>query len=148
MIHVSMTYDPNNNIETTAKTYESRREVYMQDELLSVAKELRLLMLRQRMMNGYSTDLYMCAEDGSHVKYYTYNKYLQENSLRIIGRKITPHTLRHTHASLLMEQGIGIDTISRRLGHSDSKVTKEIYLHVTERLREKENEQIKGLKII
>lgn len=47
-----------------------------------------------------------------------------------------------------MEQGIGIDAISRRLGHSDSKVTKEIYLHVTERLREKENEQIKGLKII
>lgn len=147
-IHVSMTYDPNNNIETTAKTYESRREVFMQDELLSVAKELRLLMLRQRVMNGYSTDLYICAEDGNHVKYYTYNKYLQEKSLRIIGRKITPHTLRHTHASLLMEQGIGIDAISRRLGHSDSKVTKEIYLHVTERLREKENEQIKGLKII
>lgn len=96
-IHVSMTYDPNNNIETTAKTYESRREVFMQDELLSVAKELRLLMLRQRVMNGYSTDLYICAEDGNHVKYYTYNKYLQEKSLRIIGRKITPHTLRHTH---------------------------------------------------
>lgn len=148
IIHVSMTYDPNNKVETTAKTYESRRDVYMQDELLSVAKELRLLMLRQRMMHGYSTDLYVCAEDGSHVKYYTYNKYLQEISQRIIGRKITPHTLRHTHASLLMEQGIGIDTISRRLGHSDSKVTKEIYLHVTERLREKENEQIKGLKII
>lgn len=148
MIHVSMTYDPNNKVETTAKTYESRRDVYMQDELLSVAKELRLLMLRQRMMHGYSTDLYVCAEDGSHVKYYTYNKYLQQNSLRIIGREITPHTLRHTHASLLMEQGIGIDTISRRLGHSDSKVTKEIYLHVTERLKEKENEQLKGLKII
>lgn len=148
MIHVSMTYDPNNKVETTAKTYESRRDVYMQDELLSVAKELRLLMLRQRMMHGYSTDLYVCAEDGSHVKYYTYNKYLQQNSMRIIGREITPHTLRHTHASLLMEQGIGIDTISRRLGHSDSKVTKEIYLHVTERLKEKENEQLKGLKII
>ena len=148
IIHVSMTYDPNNKVETTAKTYESRRDVYMQDELLSVAKELRLLMLRQRMMHGYVTDLYVCAEDGSHVKYYTYNKYLQENALRIIGRRITPHTLRHTHASLLMEQGIGIDTISRRLGHSDSKVTKEIYLHVTERLKEKENEQLKGLKII
>lgn len=148
MIHVSMTYDPNNKVETSAKTYESRRDVYMQDELVSVVKELRLLMLRQRMMHGYSTDLYVCAEDGSHVKYYTYNKYLQENSLRVISRKITPHTLRHTHASLLMEQGVGIDTISRRLGHSDSKVTKEIYLHVTERLREKENEQLKGLKII
>lgn len=148
MIHVSMTYDPNNKVETTAKTYESRRDVYMQDELLSVAKELRLLMLRQRMMHGYSTDLYACSPKGGHVKYYTYNKYLQENSLRILGRKITPHALRHTHVSLLAENGINIDAISRRIGHSDSEITKKIYLHITDRLKEKENEQIKGLKII
>ena len=47
-----------------------------------------------------------------------------------------------------MEQGINIDTISRRLGHSDSKITREIYLHVTKKLQEKENAQLKGLKII
>ena len=47
-----------------------------------------------------------------------------------------------------MEQGVSIDTISRRLGHADSQITRQIYLHVTKKLREKENEQIKGLKII
>ena len=54
----------------------------------------------------------------------------------------------HTHASLLMEQGVSIDTISRHLGHADSQITREIYLHVTKKLQEKENEQLKGLKII
>lgn len=47
-----------------------------------------------------------------------------------------------------MEQGIDIDTISRRLGHSDSKVTKEIYLHVTKKLKEKEQNQIREIKIL
>lgn len=148
MIHVSMTYDPNNKVESEAKTYDSCRDVYMQDELIDVARNLRLLMLKQKVMNGYNTDLYACSPKGGHVKYYTYNKYLQENSLRILGRKITPHALRHTHVSLLAENEINIDAISRRIGHSDSEITKKIYLHITDRLKEKENEQIKGLKII
>ena len=67
--------------------------------------------------------------------------------MKAIGRSITPHTLRHTHASLLMEQGIDIDSISKRLGHNDSKVTKEIYLHVTQKLESKRNEQLKAIKI-
>ena len=148
LIHVSRTYDANNDIETVAKTSDSVRDVYIQDELLTVVKELRLLMMKQKVMNGYETDLFVASEDGGHIKYYAYNKYLQENSLRIIGRKITPHALRHTHISLLAENGIGIDAISRRVGHSDSEITRKIYLHITQRLKEKENEQIKGLKII
>lgn len=83
-----------------------------------------------------------------HIDHFAYNKYLKENSMKAIGRSITPHTLRHTHASLLMEQGIDIDSISKRLGHNDSKVTREIYLHVTQKLESKRNEQLKELKIL
>lgn len=79
---------------------------------------------------------------------FDYSKYLRETSERIIGRRITPHTLRHTHASLLMEQGIDIESISKRLGHNDSRVTKEIYLHVTKKLENKRNEQLRELKIL
>ena len=71
-----------------------------------------------------------------------------EYALRLIGRDITPHILRHTPASLLMEQGIDIDTISRRLGHSNSRVTREIYLHVTKKLKEKENARLKNIKLL
>ena len=147
-IHVAKTYDVVNHLVTDTKTLESRRDVYMQDDLYAVAKQINLLMLKQRVMHGYQTNLFAAAEDGGHLNYYSYCKYLKEKSKKIIGRAITPHTLRHTHASLLMEQGIGIDTISRRLGHADSQITREIYLHVTKKLQEKENEQLKGLKII
>ena len=47
-----------------------------------------------------------------------------------------------------MEQGIDIDTISRRLGHANSRVTREIYLHITEKLKEKENEKLKDIKLL
>lgn len=60
---------------------------------------------------------------------------------------ITVHALRHTHASLLLEKGVSIDTISRRLGHKNSKITREIYLHVTEKLKEKDNSQIAAINI-
>lgn len=148
LIHVTKTYDAVNGVVTDVKTIESRRDVYMQDDLVTAAREMNLLMMKQRMMYGYQTDLFIANEDGGHIKYYAYNKYLKDNSKRILGRSITPHTLRHTHASLFMEQGISVDAISRRLGHADSQITKEIYLHVTKKLQEKENEQIKGLKII
>lgn len=148
VIHVRATYDANNKLETTPKTEESSRDVYMQDELLSVIRHVKAAMLSQQIATGLSSPLFMTDQDGEHIKYYTYRKYFQENAIRLIGRDITPHILRHTHASLLMEQGIDIDTISRRLGHSDNKVTKEIYLHVTKKLKEKEQNQIREIKIL
>jgi integrase len=47
-----------------------------------------------------------------------------------------------------MENGLSIDLISRRLGHENSQITKEVYLHITEKLKERDNEQIKNVKII
>lgn len=43
--------------------------------------------------------------------------------------RITLHGLRHTHASLLIEAGIDVATVSARLGHSKKSVTLDIYTH-------------------
>lgn len=58
------------------------------------------------------------------------------------------HLFRHTHASLLIEKGVSVDAVARRLGHSDNKITQEIYIHMTKKLQEKENEIFKTVKII
>lgn len=44
--------------------------------------------------------------------------------------KIRLHDLRHSHASLLINLGINILAISRRLGHDDIKTTLNIYGHL------------------
>jgi integrase len=47
------------------------------------------------------------------------------------------HTLRHSHTSHLLADGVDIATVSERLGHSSVRVTAEIYSHA---LRGKDDE--------
>src|SRR5262249_8481018 len=42
----------------------------------------------------------------------------------------TLHSLRHTHASMLINAGLDILTISRRLGHSSPTITLNVYGHL------------------
>ena len=46
-----------------------------------------------------------------------------------IHKRVTPHTFRHTFASLLLEENVDIAIIQQILGHS-SILTTQIYLHV------------------
>ncbi len=148
-IHVSKTLDVVNKIVTSPKTSCSIRDVYMQDDLKALCRQIKLYTLQQNILYGHpDSQILFSDESGGYIEYYTYNKYLKENSLRILDREITAHVLRHTHASLLMENGLSIDLISRRLGHENSQITKEVYLHITEKLKERDNEQIKNVKII
>jgi len=42
---------------------------------------------------------------------------------------LTLHELRHTHASLLLHEGVDLPGVGRRLGHSTIKTTADIYGH-------------------
>jgi integrase/recombinase XerD len=48
-----------------------------------------------------------------------------------LARRITPHMLRHTAATLLIETGVDIRIVQRLLGHS-SIATTEIYTYVSD----------------
>ena len=148
-IYVSKNYDYINNVTTSTKTTTSEREVYMQDELAALCRKIKAASFASTTIQRInSQNLFFSDKNGEHIKYYAYNKYLRENTLRLLGKAYTVHSLRHTHASLLLEQDIDVDSISRRLGHADSAVTKEIYLHITEKKQEKENMKLKELKLI
>lgn len=45
---------------------------------------------------------------------------------------LTPHSLRHTHVTLLAEAGEDLAVIQDRLGHKNDKITTQVYLHVTQ----------------
>lgn len=52
-----------------------------------------------------------------------------------LDSSLTPHSLRHTHTSLLAEAGVGLQEIMERLGHKDDETTKNVYMHVTKSMK-------------
>jgi len=43
---------------------------------------------------------------------------------------VTFHALRHTHASVLIDAGLNVVAISRRLGHASPALTLNVYAHL------------------
>ncbi|ELA3275454.1 site-specific integrase [Listeria monocytogenes] len=55
---------------------------------------------------------------------------------------ITIHSLRHTHASLLLFAGVSIASVANRLGHSSMTTTQETYIHIIQELENQDNDKI------
>ena len=51
-------------------------------------------------------------------------------------KEIKFHDLRHTHATLLLKQGVNPKIISERLGHTDISMTLSVYSHVLPNMQE------------
>jgi integrase/recombinase XerD len=69
---------------------------------------------------------------GSSWIYAHFPIWLKRAGIDMGGRKIVPHSSRHSLASLLEERGVSIRYIQELLGHSDLETTKG-YLHSTEK---------------
>ena len=82
------------------------------------------------------------------MHYVAYSKYFRDHVEKVIGHPLPVHSLRHTYTSLMAEAGIPIETISRQLGHANSSVTREIYMHVTDKMRKADNERLDAVKIL
>lgn len=53
-----------------------------------------------------------------------------------IDKVLSTHTFRHTHVSKLAELGAPLYVIQHNVGHSNSAITRQVYLHVTKNAQE------------
>ncbi|WP_210136410.1 site-specific integrase [Staphylococcus sp. GDK8D68P] len=68
----------------------------------------------------------------------TLKKFLLENN---VGN-YTLHSLRHTHASMLLSKGFSIQYVSKRLGHANIEITWRVYSHLLEELKSEEDDKL------
>lgn len=68
---------------------------------------------------------------------------IKQNNLK----RITIHGLRHTHASLLLEAGANIKDVQERLGHSSIQITMDLYIHITDKRKEKQQRNSQNISV-
>lgn len=75
-------------------------------------------------------DLIFANPDGSPLKPDSISSAVSLLSRRLkLPKGASLHTLRHSHTSHLLADGVNIPTVSERLGHSSPRVTAETYSH-------------------
>jgi site-specific recombinase XerD len=104
------------------------RIVYVTDSELQ--QDLRQI-ARDRRKCGHAIGAFFVNSRGATLRPQSIRSKLQQCCAEIgLARRITPHMLRHTAATLLIETGVDIRFVQRLLGHS-SIATTEIYTHVS-----------------
>ena len=78
---------------------------------------------------------FVCRKDAGELLTTSTLKYLSKNLQKKYGIYFYFHMLRHTHATMLIENGANMKDVQTRLGHATYQITADTYSHATEQMR-------------
>mgnify|MGYP000980881899 CR=1 FL=1 len=116
----------------TTKTKSSLRSLKLPKGLFDLLRRYKIEQSQNRLKMGdkwIGTDRLFTACDGKPLGNSTPLKWLDEFFERTGLRKVTIHSFRHLNASLLINAGVDVKTVSATLGHSQVSTTLNIYAH-------------------
>ena len=123
----------------TPKTKNSKRVISIDPTTLSILKSWKKDQIKIYFKNGKhfkgDDNFIFTNERGEWVHIHNFIRYFKRFIADHKLKPITPHGLRHTHASLLFSAGVEPKNISDRLGHSTVQITLDLYTHITEEQR-------------
>lgn len=135
-------YDSVRTIKLDKKLLEMLRiEYHQQQEVKNQYKEYFIHLFEDsnrrinQEKNGNEINLVNIREDGSYVQ-----PRVMMHCSRVIHYELGYmefdfHSLRHTHATMLLENGANPKDVQHRLGHKNINITLQIYAHVTEKIQ-------------
>ncbi|WP_214810859.1 site-specific integrase [Exiguobacterium sp. s127] len=120
------------------------RLIVISDAAVDYLKSMKRLQASHQLSKGYRNDEdYVCLNTlgrpfSSTIVHRSFN-WLTE--LAGVPR-IRIHDLRHTHATLLLEQGVHPKVVQERLGHASYTITMDLYSHVSVKLHQEAAEML------
>ena len=137
-IEITGNFDSVNKIKTLPKTTNSIRTIKASKTVME-AIQRQIARLGERFKPLTSDDYIFCFEKWNQPTTIAcfiqiLKKYGKEAG---IDKNLTSHIFRHSHISFLAESGLPIKSIMDRVGHSNAKMTLEIYSHTTQDMEDK-----------
>ena len=115
------------------KTKKSRRTIVLLNSTVSALGQWRKeqQLFHVALEKDYDSEGYVCTwNDGRPFDPLYLSKKFPKLLKKYNFQPIRFHDLRHTHATMLLQQGVNPKIVSERLGHSTISITLDIYSHV------------------
>jgi integrase len=122
------------------KTERSRRSIALSPDTVSLLHEIRGKQMTQQLevADAWTDSGYVFTHpDGMPIDPNLATRAFKKMVTTAGLPKLTIHGLRHTHATILLEQGVNPKVVSERLGHASVATTMDIYSHVLPDMQEK-----------
>ncbi|QBO35428.1 site-specific integrase [Periweissella cryptocerci] len=121
-ISITKSYSQISDEITEPKTKASIRHIGISQSLSDYLREYK--------KTAPSSEYLFTKPDGHQmINQQNVNSRLKTLTRQLGIKRISIHGLRHSHVSYLLYKGLSMEYVSKRLGHADSTVTREVYAH-------------------
>lgn len=119
--HTYSKYDNGVPVIEEAKSKSSKRRIDLDSQCMKIFQEIK---------HTHTSDFVFCNKSGTMLSYTA----ITRNFRKMCEEANVPyrsfHTLRHTHASILLSNGVHPKIVQERLGHSKISITLDTYSHL------------------
>ena len=121
----------------TPKTQSSYRTISLDDMLIDELKAAKKYQMENKMRYGkyYFDSPFVCTKQNGEPVTPNSIKYFSSRVKKYLGFDFNFHSLRHTHATMLLEDGAKSKAVQERLGHSRISTTMDKYVHITKKMK-------------
>ena len=120
-------------IEKETKSVNSDRKIYITETTINILKKYQIEQMKRKILLGSkweNSKRVFTTEFGGDMHPDTPSQILEKIIKRHNLKRIPFHALRHTSISLLISEGIPLQQISKRVGHSSITMTYNTYGHI------------------
>lgn len=131
-------------VEVLGRTIISKPKTIAGQRVIAIPEELGRMLLNYNNKNAMPTDLVFRSHNNTPIAQNNFGKHFRDIQKAAGVERKNFHCLRHSHASVLLQQNYDLASLSMRLGHQNISTTLKFYGHYLPGKEEKVIEKLKA----